>query len=101
MLIRQGFPTLFHGHTARENKFLPKGFAANFVFICWAVLGSVIGYAFLAIFLTMLIKPVLEEPIDSVQTIVDRGIVPITKYHSQFWKDHLNSSANPMYRQLA
>ena len=101
MLIRQGFPTLFYGHHARENKFLPKGFAANAVLIFWAVLGSVIGYAFLANFLTMLIKPVLEEPIDSVQTIVDRGMVPITYYNGQFWKEFLKSSANPMYRQLA
>ena len=100
MLIRQGFPTLFHGHS-RENKFLPKGFAANFVLIFWSVLGSVIGYAFLAIFLTMLIKPVLEEPIDSAQTIVDRGMAPITNEGGQYWVDFLSSSPNPLYRQLS
>ena len=101
MLIRQGFPTLFHGHHARENKLLPKGFAANFVLIFWAVLGSVICYAFLANFLTMLIKPVLEKPIDSVQDIVDRGMVPITNEGGQYWKDFLKSSPNPLYRQLS
>ena len=101
MLIRQGFPTLFHGHPAKKKKFLPKGFAANFVLISWAVLGSVIGYIFLANLLTMLIKPVLEKPIDSVETIVDRGMVPITVAGGQFWKDLLNSSENVKYRQLA
>ena len=101
MMIRQGFPTLFHGHYAGERKFLPKGFAANFVLISWAVLGSVISYAFLANFLTMLIKPVLEKPIDSVQTIVDRGMVPITYDSGQYYIEVLKSSANPLYRQLA
>ena len=100
MLIRQGFPTLFHGHS-RENKFLSKGFAANFVLTLWDVLCGFIGYFFLATFLTMLIKPVMEKPIDSVQDIVDRRIAPITDEGGQFWKDFLNSSANPMYRQLA
>ena len=101
MLIRQGYPKLFHGHPARKNKFLPKGFAANFVLTLWDVLCGFIGYFFLATFLTMLIKPVMEKPIDSVQDIVDRRIAPITDEGGQFWKDFLNSSANPMYRQLA
>ena len=101
MLIRQGFPKLFHGHHARENKFLPKGFAGNVVLTFWDVLGGFIGYFFLATFLTMLIKPVLEKPIDSVQDIVDRGLVPITDEGGQFWKDFLRDSANPLYRQLA
>ena len=101
MLICQGFPRLFHGHSARKNKFLPKGFAANFVLTLWDVLCGFIGYFFLATFLTMLIKPVMEKPIDSVQDIVDRRIAPITDEGGQFWKDFLNSSANPMYRQLA
>ena len=89
MLIRQGFPTLFHGHPARENKFLPKGFAANFVLTFWDVLGGFIGYFFLATFLTMLIKPVLEKPIDSVETIVDRRMVPITDEGGNFGKTFL------------
>ena len=101
MIIRQGFPTFFHGRPSRENKFLPKGFAANFVLISWSVLGGVIGYAFLANFLTVLIKPVLEKPIDSVQDIVDRGIVPITHEAGHYYIDFLRSSANPLYRQLA
>ena len=118
MLIRQGFPTFFHGRPTRdrgrdkinlfnfklpmhmgERKLLPKGFAANFVLISWSVLGSVIGYAFLANFLTMLIKPVLEKPIDSVQDIVDRGMVPIAT--GQHYIDFLKKSANPLNRQLA
>ena len=101
MIIRQGFPTFFHGRPTREKKFLPKGFAANFVLISWSVLASVIGYAFLANFLTMLIKPVLEKPIDTVQTIVDRGMVPITHDYGQYYIDFLRSSANPLYRHLA
>ena len=101
MLIRQGYPKLFHGHPARKNKFLPKGFAANFVLTFWDVLGGFIGYFFLATFLTMLIKPVLEKPIDSVQTIVDRGMVPITMEAGHVWKDFLKSSANPNYPKLA
>ena len=85
----------------KEKKLIPKGYAANFVLISWAVLGSVIAYAFLANFLTMLIKPVLEKPIDSVQTIVDRGMVPITLDGGQYYIEFLKSSANPIYRQLA
>ena len=103
MIIRQGFPTFFHGRPTREKKLLPKGFAANFVLISWSVLGGVIGYAFLANFLTMLIKPVLEKPIDSVQDIVDQGMVPITfeTGWGEYYIDLLKNSPNPLYRQLA
>ena len=101
MIIRQGFPTFFHGRPTREKRFLPKGFAANFVLISWSVHGSVIGYAFLANLLTMLIKSVLEKPIDSVQDIVDRGMVPITLDGGQYYIDFLRSSAKPLHKQLA
>ena len=101
MIIRQGFPAFFHGHSTRIKKISTKGFVANLVLIFWSVLGSVIGYAFLANFLTMLIKPVLEKPIDSVQTIVDRGMVPITYDGGEWYIEFLKSSTNPLYRQLA
>ena len=101
MIIRQGFPAFCHGHSTRVKKLLTKGFVANLVLIFWSVIGSVIGYAFLANFLTMLIKPVLEKPIDSVQTIVDQGMVPITYDGGEWYIEFLKSSTNPLYRQLA
>ena len=49
----------------------------------------------------MLLKPVLEEPIDTAQSILERGLIPIVVDAGQYWIDILKQSPNPVYQQLA
>ena len=79
----------------------PRGFSANFLFILWALLGSVLIHGFLANFRVMLLKPVLEKPPDSAQDVLDRGLIPIVYNGGQYWIDRLADSDNPVYQQLA
>ena len=105
MITRQSFPKWFNGpHQSKElglRQIISKGFSANFVLLNWSILGSIIAYAFLANFKVMLLKPVLEAPIDTVQEIVDKGLTPIVVDGGQYWIEFLENSPNPLYQQLA
>ena len=79
----------------------PRGFSANCVLLIWGLFGSVLVYAFLANFRTMLLMPVLEKPVDTAQDILDRGMIPFVIDGGQFYVDVLKESPNPVYQQLA
>jgi hypothetical protein len=78
---------------------LPRGFSANLVLIIWFLFGGVCLLGFEANLLKMMLKHEYEEPIDSAQDIVDRGMIPIIP--SQHYMDNLKQSPNVLYQQLA
>ena len=96
-------PFLKNSHAWKMQLLFSRGFSANCVLLIWALFGSVLMHGFLANFRVMLIKPVLEAPVDTAQAILDRGLIPLvnegTIGHS--WIVTMNASTNPVYRQLA
>ena len=59
------------------------GFAINMVLLLWCVCGGFLLHMFGANYLTILLKPVYEKPVDTAEDILDRGLKiimnPITK----------------------
>ena len=53
----------------------PRGFSVNFVLLTWSIFGGILIHAMLANFRGMLLSPVLEEPVDTAQQILDRGMI--------------------------
>ena len=51
----------------------------------------------------MLLKPVLEQPVDTAQDILDRGMTVLTQYGEwgESWGKLLKESSNPVYNQIA
>ena len=50
------------------------GFASNMVLLLWCVCGGFLAHILECNYLTMLLKPSYEKPIDYGQDLVDRGL---------------------------
>ena len=72
----------------------------TFVLLIWGLFGGLILHFFLANFLTVLLLPQYEDPIDSAEDIVDRGMIPFTEPGAVIYTDLLLQSPNPLYQYL-
>ena len=72
----------------------------KFVLLIWGLFGGLLVYFFLANFLTVLLRPQYEKPVDSVQDIIERGMITFVPDASYYWKDFLLQSPNPLYQKL-
>ena len=81
----------------------PRGFSSNLVLLTWSVFGGVLLHGLLANFRVMLIKPILEEQVDTAKDILDRKLIPVMAEGGlgQYWIAHLKQSPNLVYQQLA
>ena len=81
-----------------------RGFMLNihvaFVFLIWGLFGGLLVYFFQANFLTVLLRPQYEKPVNSAKDIIDRGMIPFVQDTGYFFKDHLLRSPNPLYQKL-
>ena len=105
MLNAESFPSWFDVPSLRNiprlQQIFPRGFSANFVLLTWSLLGSVLAYGLLANFRIMLLRPVMEKPVDTAQDILDRGMIPVVDKKGYYYVDHLKQSSNPVYQHLA
>ena len=62
--------------TERTLTFIGTGFSSNVVFITWAVFGGFILHFLMSNYLTVLVKPTFEKPIETLQDMIDRNIIP-------------------------
>ena len=53
-----------------------RTWASNLVFIIWAVFGGFILHFLLSNYLTVLLRPSYESPVDTAADITERNIVP-------------------------
>ena len=62
----------------RKNKYQdPKrsfGLSSSMVFLLWAVMGTFLFHILECNFLTILIKPNYEKPVDTAEDIIERGL---------------------------
>ena len=52
------------------------GFSSNLVFLVWAVFGGFLLHILLCNYLTVLLKPRYEEPVNSAHDLIERNITP-------------------------
>ena len=77
------------------------GFASNMVLLLWCVFGGLLGHMLEANFLTILLKPVYEKPINTAQDILDRGFAIIYSPWTESRKESLMNSPHYTSRALA
>ena len=53
------------------------GFASNMVLLLWCVCGGLLAHMLEANYLTILLKPSYEKPIDSAQDVLDRNLTVV------------------------
>ena len=82
---------------------LPRGFSANFLLLLWYLCGGVCLWGLEGNILSLMFKQVFEDPVDTAQDILDRGLIPVVSPGNEgvywFWK--LKNSDNVLYQKLA
>ena len=79
----------------------PFGFSSRMVFLLWCVCGGFLLHFFGANYLSILVKPNYEKPIDTAQDVLDRGIEVIYPPGSESIVEMLKNSPSSITRQLA
>ena len=77
------------------------GFASNMVLLLWCVCGGFLVHMFEANFLTILLKPNYEKPIDTAQDLADRGLSVILSPGMKSKVEILKNSPSNITRTLA
>ena len=85
---------------------MPRGFklfglSTRVTYIVWAVFGGFLYHILLSNYLTVLIKPEYEAPVDTAQDVWDRGLIINIIPVGAIWKQFLEKSGIPIYNKLA
>ena len=78
------------------------GFASNMILLLWCVWGGFILHMLESNYLTMLVKPNYEKPVDSAQDVIDRGIIILWQPGYDFYKQMMiEQNMSKVTRDLA
>ena len=83
---------------SNESRF---GFSSNLVLLMWCVWGGFLLHILECNYLTVLVKPVYEKPIDTAEDIIERGLRTIYGPGRKSMLETLKSSPYPLTRTLA
>ena len=75
--------------------------ASNLVYIIWAVSGAFILHFLLSNFLTVLLRPGYEQPVETVADIVKKDIIPILWPEGESWISFFADSPDPNYQEIS
>ena len=75
--------------------------ASNLVFTIWAVFGGFILHFLLSNYLTVLLRPRYEEPVDTAADLIKRDITLILEPGSDIFKQFFAVSSDPIYQELS
>ena len=86
--------------TERTLTFIGTGFSSNMVFIIWAVFGGFILHFLMSNYLTVLVKPTYEKPIETLQDMIDMDITPYYIPGGVIYKDQLLNTGDKNLMEL-
>ena len=75
--------------------------ANNLVFTIWAVFGGFILHFLLSNYLTVLLKPRYEEPVETAKDLIKRNITPIMGPQSENYKQFFAASPFDTYKMIS
>ena len=74
---------------------------SNLVFTIWAVFGGFILHFLLCNYLTVLLRPRFEEPVETAKDLIKRDITPFLTPWSDFRRQFFAASSDPNYKELS
>ena len=80
---------------------LEFGVSSKMVLLMWCVWGGFLLHILECNYLTVLVKPVYEKPIDTAEDIIERGIKIIDLPGTESMVETLKKSPFPLTRKLA
>ena len=77
------------------------GFASNMTLLLWCVCGGFLLHMLESNYLTMLLKPNYEKPVDSAEDIIERGLTALAGPHYGSIVEIMKKSPNNITKALA
>ena len=74
---------------------------SNLVFIIWAVFGGFILHFLLCNWLTVLLTPSYEEPVETAKDLIKRDIIPFTMPGGEIWRQSFAASPDAIYQEIS
>ena len=105
MLFAESFPAWLNvvnqeGERTILEKIFPRGFTIKLVLTSWALLGSFLIYFLLSDFRNKLLEDILEEPVETAEDVLERGLIPSITPDGVGVVYALKRSPNPVAKQL-
>ena len=77
------------------------GLASNMLYLVWAIFGGFMLHILLCNFLSVLLKPSYEKPVDTAKDLIKRDIIPFYAPGSEFWRQFFAASTDPIYQEVS
>ena len=77
------------------------GFASNMVYLLWCVCGGFLLHMLESNYLTILLTPTYEKPVDTPEDIIDMGLTILYNSGSEGMRNAMLNSDNKLDRDLA
>ena len=74
---------------------------SNLVYTIWAVFGGFILHFLLSNYLTVLLRPNYEEPVETAKDLVKRDISPFSTPGSEIYRQFFAASNDPTYQEIS
>ena len=78
-----------------------RTFSSNLVFTIWAVFGGFILHFLLCNYLTVLLTPSYEEPVETAKDLIKRDITPVLWPGGEIWRQFFAASSDPNYQEIS
>ena len=78
-----------------------EGRSSNFVFTIWAVFGGFILHFLLSNYLSVLLKPSFEEPVNTPKDLIDRDITPFFGPGREIYRQFFEKSPDPNIQEIS
>ena len=75
--------------------------SSNLVFTIWAVFGGFILHFLLSNYLTVLLTPSYEEPVETVKDLIKRDITPVLFPVEEIWRQFFADSPDPNIQEIS
>ena len=78
-----------------------RNFSSNLIYTIWAVFGGFILHFLLCNYLTVLLTPSYEEPVETAADLIKRDITPFIWPGSEMYKQLFAASPDPIYQEIS
>ena len=75
--------------------------ASNLVFTIWAVFGGFILHFLLSNYLTVLLRPRYEEPVETAADLIKRDITPFYQPGGEIYRQIFAASPDPVHQEIS
>ena len=98
IIFRINIPNVNEGHPRYS---VGRTLSTNLVYTIWAVFGGFILHFLLSNYLTVLLRPNFEKPVDTAADLISRNITPEVQPHQKIYIQIFVNSPDLIYQELS